>query len=107
ELFVEELDRNLIEDIDTEENRDKIIDIILEDRINMIKKNIEMGNIGFGYTFILKDLFYPEDWDYLSDKIGNWQLGRAFSNKVRTGKYPIERTENDSQGYAQYMIRTD
>ncbi len=107
ELVVEEFDRSLIKDIDIEENKAEVIDIILEDRIDMINKNIEIGNIDFGYTFILKDLFYPEDWEYLSDKVGNWQLGRGFSSKINTGEYPIERIENDSQGYAQYMIRTD
>ena len=56
ELVVEEFDRSLIKDIDIEENKAEVIDIILEDRIDMINKNIEIGNIDFGYTFILKDL---------------------------------------------------
>lgn len=101
-LVVDRFDKSLIEDV--MDDKSKAIDIVLENRIDMIIKNMDESNIDFGFKFILTDLFHPDDWDYLSNALGNWQIGRAFSNKINSNGYPIERIENNSQGYAQYMV---
>ncbi len=86
------------------DNRIESINMVIDDRINMIRKSIEDENIGDGYTFIFTDLFHKEDWKYLSDEFGNWHFGRIFSSRINTGNYPIERIGENKKGYANYRI---
>lgn len=103
DMEIEGFDRRLIEDV--MDDSATAVDIVVDDRMDMIINNVIEGNIDNRHTFILTDLFLPEDWEYLSEELGNWHLGRAFSSRVNTNEYPVERVK-DKQGYAQYRIKT-
>ena len=102
DMKIERFDKSLIEDV-TDDSA--AVDIVVDDRMDMIINNVIEGNIDNRHTFILTDLFHPEDWEYLSEVLGNWHLGRAFSARVNSDQYPVERIK-DKQGYAQYRIKT-
>ena len=85
-------------------DRVEAINVVIDDRIDMIKENIEANNIDDGYTFIFTDLFNKDDWTYLSNEFGNWHFGRIFSKRINSNDYPIERIENNKKGHAQYEI---
>lgn len=101
-MKIKKFDKTILDGV--MDNRVEAINMVIDDRINMIMKNIESGNIGDGYTFIFTDLFQKDDWSYLSDEFGNWHFGRLFSSRINDGGYPIERIGQNKKGYANYKI---
>lgn len=79
-----------INKINKERSRE-IINIIVEDRLEELNRLIEEGHLKDGDEFILTDIFTKGQWEGIQFYPGNWDIGRAFKNKVENSNLPVIR----------------
>ncbi len=82
----------------------KIIDLILEDRLSSLIKNIRRDHVEDGYEFVLRDLFDQDDWRGISIWPGDRRLDVPFSEKIEKNHNYIQKIGNRKDGVALYRI---
>lgn len=71
--------------------KNKIIDLIIEDRFLEIKRLLDIGLLKEGSKFLITDIFDEYQWHGLEYFPGSWELGLAFYNRIPNSKLPITR----------------
>lgn len=75
----------------SKENTRKIIDIIIEDRLDYIEKLLNEKELNPGDDFILTEIFDNKQWSGLYHYPGNWEVGSAFAVAIKNSNLPISR----------------
>lgn len=75
----------------SKENTNQIIDIIINDRLDELKRLLDEEVLKDEDEFILTEIFDPQEWGGIHDYPGNWEVGRKFGPKLKESKLPIIR----------------
>lgn len=67
------------------------MNIIVDDRLEELRRLLDEGKLKDGDEFILIDIFDKDQWKGLQYYPGNWDIGRLFKTKLDKTDLPIKR----------------
>lgn len=73
---------------------EKIVNMIVDDRLLMLREIIESSNLDHGDEFTIKDLFNKEEWEVIKLYPGIDKTSKIFKIKLSSTSIPVKLDSN-------------